>query len=280
MQSLVIGHFARATHISVKTLRHYHSIGLLEPAIVDPKTGYRRYALEQISTAQIIRRFRDLSMPLDDIRAVLTAPNLETRNDLIARHLSRLEESLEQAQKSVATLRDLLLHPKSMSEHISHRSINATPAVAITGIVDVSEAPLWFQGALAELHATLAAQHIEATARGGGVYSDDLFDCARGEVTIFVPCDKDVRTTGRVKQIELPAVEMATIIHNGPHDDCDFSYSSLAAYVERYALSVEGPIREYYLVGARDTPDDRAWRTEICWPIFEAGASRLPEQIT
>jgi len=50
MQSLVIGHFARATHINVKTLRHYHSIGLLEPAIVDPKTGYRRYALEQIST--------------------------------------------------------------------------------------------------------------------------------------------------------------------------------------------------------------------------------------
>jgi len=42
----------------VKMLRHYHEIGLLEPVDVDADTGYRRYATEQIVTAQIIRRFR------------------------------------------------------------------------------------------------------------------------------------------------------------------------------------------------------------------------------
>jgi hypothetical protein len=30
----------------------------------------------------------------------------------------------------------------------------------------------------------------------------------------------------------------------------------------------DGPIREYYLVGQRDTPDTSRWRTEIGWPIF------------
>ena len=69
--SLTIGDFSRATHLSVKTLRHYHHIGLLEPADVDPDTGYRRYATDQIPTAQVIRRFRDLDMPLDQIHAVL-----------------------------------------------------------------------------------------------------------------------------------------------------------------------------------------------------------------
>ena len=63
--SLAIGDFSRATHLSVKTLRHYHRIGLLEPADVDPDTGYRRYTTEQIPTAQVIRRFRDLDMPLE-----------------------------------------------------------------------------------------------------------------------------------------------------------------------------------------------------------------------
>jgi carboxypeptidase Q len=77
---LAIGDFARATHLSVKTLRHYHESGLLEPADVDPQNGYRRYTADQISTAQIIRRFRDLDMPLNDIHAVLTAPDLQTRN--------------------------------------------------------------------------------------------------------------------------------------------------------------------------------------------------------
>src|SRR6201984_1361910 len=58
--TLPIGDFSRATHLSVKMLRHYHKLGLLEPIDVDVDSGYRRYAPEQIVTAQVIRRFRDL----------------------------------------------------------------------------------------------------------------------------------------------------------------------------------------------------------------------------
>ena len=38
---LTIGEFARATHLSVRTLRRYHESGLLEPATVDASSGYR-----------------------------------------------------------------------------------------------------------------------------------------------------------------------------------------------------------------------------------------------
>jgi DNA-binding transcriptional MerR regulator len=92
--SLAIGDFSRATHFTVKTLRHYHETGLLEPAHIDPQTGYRRYTTDQIPIAQIIRRFRDLDMPLNQIQAVLSAPDLQTRNDLIAGHLKRMESDL------------------------------------------------------------------------------------------------------------------------------------------------------------------------------------------
>ena len=69
--TLSIGDFSRATHISLKMLRHYHQIELLQPADVDPDTNYRRY--RQITTAQVIRRFRELQMPLERIRDVLAA---------------------------------------------------------------------------------------------------------------------------------------------------------------------------------------------------------------
>ena len=62
-----IGDFAKATHLTIKTLRHYHRIGLLEPAQVDEITGYRRYGTDQIREALIISRFRRLDMPLDTI---------------------------------------------------------------------------------------------------------------------------------------------------------------------------------------------------------------------
>jgi DNA-binding transcriptional MerR regulator len=85
--ALSIGDFSRATLMSVKMLRHYHQIGLLEPADVDPDTRYRRYTVDQIPTAQVIRRFRELQMPLERIRDVLAAPDPATRNALIASHL-------------------------------------------------------------------------------------------------------------------------------------------------------------------------------------------------
>jgi DNA-binding transcriptional MerR regulator len=105
---LSIGDFSRATHMTVRTLRHYHQIGLLEPAGVDPHTGHRRYAADQIPAAQVIRRFRDLGMPLDEIQQVLSALDLRTRNERITAHLGRLEAELGRTQSAVASLRDLL----------------------------------------------------------------------------------------------------------------------------------------------------------------------------
>ena len=131
--SLAIGDFARATHMSVKTLRHYHRVGLLEPADVDPRTGYRYYATDQIPTAQVIRRFRQLDMPLDDIHAVLAAPDVQARNELIAAHLDRLEQGLARTQSAVTSLRDLLQPPSSaVPADIGHRSVEAAAAAAVS----------------------------------------------------------------------------------------------------------------------------------------------------
>lgn len=269
--SLTIGDFSRATHLSVKTLRHYHQTRLLEPAEVDPATGYRRYATDQIPTAQVIRRFRALEMPLQDIRAVLSAPDLRTRNDLIAAHLRRLEADLARTQSAVASLRDLLQHP-SPTVPVEHRSVAAVPAAAIREIVNVKDAMSWYQGALGELYATLAAQGVPTAGPGGGIFSNALFSRERGQATIFVPAGGMVRPMGRVKPLVVRAVELATIVHAGSHAGIDRAYGTLAAYVTEHALAVEGPIREYYLTGWRDTPDETAWRTEIGWPIFQTGA--------
>jgi DNA-binding transcriptional MerR regulator len=266
--SLAIGDFARATHLTVKTLRHYHETGLLEPAEVDPHSGYRRYTTDQISVAQIIRRFRDLEMPLSEIRAVLSAPDVSTRNDLIAAHLDRLEGTLTRTQSAVASLRDLLQNPGPPAP-IGHRRIEATPAAAITQVIECKDALAWLRGALGELSATLAAQGQSAGGPAGGLYSNGIFTHARGEATVFLPCASPVQAIGRVMPFVVPAVELATIQHVGSHSNVDISYGALATYVSQHALAVEGPLREYYEVGPLETMDLGKWRTEIGWPIFQ-----------
>lgn len=43
-----VGAFAQLSGLTVETLRHYHQVGLLVPAKVDDRTGYRRYGLRQL----------------------------------------------------------------------------------------------------------------------------------------------------------------------------------------------------------------------------------------
>jgi DNA-binding transcriptional MerR regulator len=271
--SLAIGDFSRATHLSVKTLRHYHRIGLLVPADVDPATGHRRYSTDQIPAAQVIRRFRSLDMPLEEIHRVISTPDLAARNELVAGHLRRLETTLERTQAAAASLRDLLEPPIDATPvAIEHRRMPATPVAAVREVIDVNEATAWYQGALGELHALLAAQRVAPTGPGGAIYANDLFSYERGEATIFVPCSDEVRSTGRVTAIVVPEVELAITVHAGPHNsEVDRAYGSLATYVTDHALAVEGPIREYYLVGPHETRDEDQWRTEIGWPIFHTG---------
>jgi DNA-binding transcriptional MerR regulator/effector-binding domain-containing protein len=269
---LPIGDFSRATHLSVKTLRYYHRVGLLEPADVDPDTGYRRYTTAQIPAAQIIRRFRDLDMPVDEVRKVLAAPDIDTRNELIAAHLNRLEQGLTRTQNAVASLRDLLDHPAGAEPaNIGRRRVPATPAAAISDLVDQADLASWFPGAFGELYATLDAQHLAADGPGGGIFATDLFAHDRGQATLFVPCRAPVRPVGRVTPQTVPAIELATIVHHGPDSGIDRAYGALASYVTRHALAVDGPIREYYLTDRRSTADEAEWRTEIGWPIFHTG---------
>jgi len=63
--------------------------------------------------------------------------------------------------------------------------ISQTPQAVITGTVSAEESVAWLQGALGELHATLAARGLLADGPAGGIYTNQVFTQHRGQVTIF-----------------------------------------------------------------------------------------------
>ena len=277
---LTIGDFSRMTHLSVKALRHYHDLGVLAPAAVDPFTGYRSYDTSQVGSAQVIRRLRDLGMPLDSIAAVLAAPDLEARNREIAAHLTRMERQLEQTQASVAALRALLTGPAERPA-IELRAIPAVTALAVRQVVDAADLTEWGSGAFDALAAALSAAGLTAAGPYGALYPGDFFELERSEITAFLPVTVGgtspggggLEPTGRVRLVEIPAVEAAVAVHEGAFSEIDRTYGALGEVVAERAIGVDGPIREYYLVSSVDTDDVGRHRTEVCWPVFRTGAS-------
>jgi DNA-binding transcriptional MerR regulator len=265
---LAIGEFSRLTHLSVRTLRRYHEAGLLEPTTVDDLTGYRYYSADQIPTAQVIHRLRELDVPLADVQRILSTPDPGARGALVAAHLQRLESELARTRAAVASLRRLL-QPEPAALDVELRAVPAATVAAVAEVVEHDHVLAWYAGAMAEIDAMVDAP----TGAPGGMYDNALFEKGRGHVLVYVPT-ADPPRGGRVHPATLPAGELAVTTHTGDHDDIDVTYGELGAWVVANALSVAGPVRERYLVGPRNTSDPAAWRTEIGWPVFRMTRAR------
>lgn len=111
-----IGEMARDSGLTISALRFYDAEGVLSPAEVDPYTGYRRYAPEQLAEARIVARLRRVRMPLADIRMVLAARSgrdAALACTLLDQHVRRLEDSLSDVRRELSAVRALLRpHPK------------------------------------------------------------------------------------------------------------------------------------------------------------------------
>ncbi|ROR92615.1 MerR family transcriptional regulator [Nocardioides aurantiacus] len=264
---VTIGEFSRLTHVSVRTLRRYHETELLVPASVDASTGYRHYGVEQIPTAQVIHRLRQLDVPLTDVRRILGSSDPGTRATLVADHLARLEAELDRTRAAVTSLRRLLA-PEPAPVHVELRAVAGAEVAAVEDDVAIDDVLTWYAGAMAELDAVVP----EPAGRPGGVYDNALFEQGAGHVLVHLPTT-DAPRRGRVHPVTLPGVELAVATHVGAHDDIDVTYGEVGSWLVRNALAVAGPIRETYLVGPRDTPEASAWRTEIGWPVFGVGVA-------
>ena len=247
--ALTIGEFSRITHLGIKTLRRYHEAGLLEPAHVDQHTGYRYYSLDQVPAAQVIHRFRQLEMPVREVGALVAVTDPDARAALIAQHLDRLETHLGQTRAAVISLRRLLQPDPAPLEVRRHRAEAATVA-AVRDVVDQSDVLARYNTAMSELDAVLGAA---------------------GAIAVYIPV-ADPPSRGAVAPLTIPATDLATTIHIGPHDDIDVTYAALGTYVSQQALQVAGPVRGIYHIGPRDTDDSSGWRAEIGWPIFQTAA--------
>jgi DNA-binding transcriptional MerR regulator len=262
-----IGDFSRMTHLSIKALRFYHEQGLLEPARIDPASGYRFYDPGQVPVAQVIRRFRDLDMPLDQVRAVLQAPDVETRTREIIAHLTAMEAKLAEMQMSVASLRALLEGPVERPV-VEFRSIPPAQVVAIAETVTAAQAWAWGTDAFGELYGRIEQAGLSPAGPGGALFPAGFFELEQAELTAFVPVHHLPEGQGRVRPLMIPAVEAAVMLHAGPAGDIDQTYGALGTVVAERAIGVDGPIREYYQVPFTE-PDPAKHRTEICWPVFQ-----------
>ncbi|KAF0836743.1 MerR family transcriptional regulator [Nocardia caishijiensis] len=273
--TVTIGEFARLTLLSVKTLRYYHEIELLEPVAVAPGSGYRRYSVDQVEQAHLIRRLRDLSMPLPRIREVLAAPGPAARDATLREHLNAMEAELQHTRDVVTSLRALLTVPAPMLR-VEYRIEPACTALTRADRVARDAIGQWCDLAFTQLFETVLTAGVTPGGIAGATYSTEFFTDESGEVSAYLPLPADTALDPPpgLALTDMPARRYAVAVHTGAFDDFDRTYGALGTHVAEHDETMpDEPIRERYLVGPQHTDNPAEYRTEVCWPITE-GESR------
>lgn len=100
-----IGALAAATHVSVRTLRHYDAIGLLRPA-ARTEAGYRIYTEADLRRLYRILGLRSLGVPLPEIGGLLDAG--VPLSDVLRRQRDAVERRMSADSALLRRLHDLL----------------------------------------------------------------------------------------------------------------------------------------------------------------------------
>lgn len=91
--------------VTIKTLHHYHKIGLLQPAEISD-AGYRLYGAAELERLQQIRFYREMDFPLEQIKELMEeTPDrlsiLTEQEKLLLSRWNRLELILQTLRQSI-----------------------------------------------------------------------------------------------------------------------------------------------------------------------------------
>ncbi len=112
------------TGISVRMLHYYDKIGLLKPSAVT-EAGYRLYDDEALETLQQILFFKELDIPLKNMKGILESPKydklqaLYEQKELLMLKRDRLNELIELIEKKMKAGDDMSFKEFDMSEYFN-----------------------------------------------------------------------------------------------------------------------------------------------------------------
>ncbi|MDR0907782.1 MAG: MerR family transcriptional regulator [Rikenellaceae bacterium] len=121
-----IGEFSKLCQVTVKTLRHYESVGLLSPAEIDEWTGYRYYEVSQLRRMSNIMYLKRLGFSLDEIADILEGSLEVPTVDAIRAKIAQAGEEVQRLQwrsAELAKLEEKLLKRENIMEKVFEKPL-------------------------------------------------------------------------------------------------------------------------------------------------------------
>lgn len=271
-----IGDFSKIGLVSIKTLRHYAEIGLLQPAYIDDQTGYRYYQVDQLPRLNQIMALKDLGFSLSQVKTMLDDNlSVDDMRELLAKRRSQIQEQIQAEMQRLAWIEakiDFVEREGKMPN--SQPMIKNTPAMNVLAIREPAPNMSNWGEMITRTHTALAKHGVLDIPQCFAVFHGDEYDHEMVDWELAFPVNTktseaiEVMEGRRLEPRQVPAVEVAAcLVHRGSYATLSQGYSSLAYWIKQNGYEISGAGREVYLkIGFQHgNPADNL--TEIQFPV-------------
>ncbi|HEX4356822.1 MAG TPA: MerR family transcriptional regulator [Pseudonocardia sp.] len=237
---LLIAEFARRCRLPVSTLRYYDRVGLLRPAEVDARSGYRRYTVDQLPTAVTIARLRSIGTSPETIARILgggpgAVAALAAERGRITDEIARRTAALSRLDELVGGRPPALGRPCRVG-----LAADRVPVLAFeAGVADLAAA---VTRGVAGLRARLRRADLRVQG-WGALLPLDLGDRVTGHVfarTGLAPIP------GGVDTFTLPDGQGVRVDHDGDPDQLAHAYHAVLTEIDRLGARPAAHVIEDY----------------------------------
>ena len=264
-----IGDMAKLFRLSVSSLRHYETVGLLRPERIDPDTGYRYYSTRQFEVLNTIRYLRALDLPLKEIDDFLQNRDIDRMEEKLRQQkaavmekqqeLQRIARKIDNRLQQLALAQTAVLDKIELVQAPACRMVWLEDSLKINKYVDM-ETPI---GRLLRFDAE-AVVFIGKV--GVGISAEHLQEGSFSQYDgIFLVLDAEDRFQGET--LLLPETTCVRVRFRGSHPQAPKQYEKLLAYLHENLLEVAGFSREITMVDEGLTSDTEKFLTEISIPV-------------
>jgi DNA-binding transcriptional MerR regulator len=242
-----ISEFSRFTRVSVKMLRHYDRIGLLQPARIDPANKYRYYSSEQLPRLNRIIALKDLGFSLDAIATLLDDTSKSEEVDgMFQVRKAEIEQNIRGEKHRLKELESRIRAMHTGADpNGSDIILRAVPGQWIASIRAILAASESFAPLFDKLEICAGGQQVRAKASPFTIYCDDEYDHEELDVELAVPIQHAVPPRGEIRVRELPAEPMmACVTFRGAYAQTAELLNSLLVWVESHEYKISGSVRE------------------------------------
>jgi DNA-binding transcriptional MerR regulator len=166
---------------SARTLHYYDEIGLLKPESVGAN-GYRYYGDDSLLRLQQILFYRELDLPLEDIKKIMNRPGFDVLAALES-HRKALEQRVERTNWLIRTVDDTILHlkgKKDMSKKQLFEAFSDEQQEEYAREAEQMYAPKIVRASNKKWKAYSAAEKQNILDEGGRIYTDLVAAMPRG----------------------------------------------------------------------------------------------------